>query len=134
MMVWWYPVLVLVVVATVVLTVRAIRGKQRHPGYVRIRVNGERVLDVPTGGALLHALAREGISLPTTCGGTGSCAWCKCKVTRGGGRITDQEQPYFSRTQVEDHWRLACQVEVLRDMEVEVPAGLLHPKQRSGTA
>ncbi len=129
---WWFAVFIVVVLTVSVLAVGALRKKeQRPPVSVRIRVNAERTLEVPTGDALLYALAEEGITLPTTCGGTGSCAWCKCKVLKGGGRITDRELPYFSRTQVKDHWRLACQVRVLRDMEVEVPAGLLHPRQRS---
>ncbi len=127
---WWYAVFVVAVLAVGLLAVAAFRKKEQRPALsVRIRVNAERTLEVPTGGALLYALAKEGIVLPTTCGGTGSCAWCKCKVMKGGGRITEQEQPYFSREQVKEHWRLACQVKVLRDMEVEVPAGLLHPKR-----
>lgn len=116
------------------MALHATRRKEQHPpAIVRIRVNAERTLEAPTGGVLLYALAKEGITLPTTCGGTGSCAWCKCKVLKGGGRITDRELPYFSRAQVKDRWRLACQVKVVRDMEVEVPSGLLHPRQRSKT-
>jgi len=126
---WWYPVLFLVIVALLMVTVRAFRkNAEQVPARVRIRVNAERTLEVPTGGALLYVLAQEGIILPTTCGGAGSCALCTCKVRKGGGRITDRELPYFSRAQVKDHWRLACQVRVVRALEVEVPAGLLHPK------
>ena len=127
---WWYAVSVVAVLTVGLLAVGALRKKEQRPLVsVRIRVNAERTLEVPIGGVLLDALAKEGIVLPTTCGGTGSCAWCKCRVMKGGGRTTDQELPYFSRAQVKDRWRLACQVKVVSDMEVEVPSGLLHPSQ-----
>lgn len=103
--------------------------KARAARTVRILINAERTLKVPRGGVLLYALANEGIVLPTTCGGTGSCAKCKCMVTKGGGHITPQELPYFSKAQVKEHWRLACQVRLVRDLAIEVPVELLHPKQ-----
>lgn len=91
------------------------------PSRARITIRGGRTLDVPSGQHLLEALGGHGIRLPSTCGGKGSCARCRCRVLRGGGRITDRELPFFTRTEVRDHWRLACQVRVGDDLEVELP-------------
>lgn len=99
--------------------------KRTPPDQVRLTINGRYIAQVKTGNTLLHALAQEGIKLPTSCGGSGACAWCKCRVTKGGGRIQDRELPYFALPQVKAHWRLACQVKVVRDMSVEVPEQIL---------
>lgn len=126
MMAWWWCAVLVIVIAMVVVR-QFVKQEERVPASVRIRVNAERTLEVPTGHALLYTLENAGITLPTSCGGTGTCAKCQCRVPKGGGRITDRELPYFSGSQVKDHWRLACQVIVVRDLEVEVPASLLHP-------
>ena len=31
------------------------------------------------------------------------------------------ERPYFTRKQVQEHWRLGCQVKVKQDMEIKIP-------------
>jgi Na+-transporting NADH:ubiquinone oxidoreductase subunit F len=46
---------------------------------------------------------------------------CKCQVLEGGGEILPTEAPYFSRKQIQDNWRLGCQVKVKQDMVVHVP-------------
>ena len=88
---------------------------------IRIHITDGRVVDVNAGRSLFDSLAREGIDLPSTCGGKGSCARCRCRVLKGGGAITGQERPFFSRAEVDARWRLACQVRVQRDITVEIP-------------
>jgi Na+-transporting NADH:ubiquinone oxidoreductase subunit F len=46
---------------------------------------------------------------------------CKCQVHEGGGEILPTEKPYFSRKEIQDNWRLGCQVKVKNDMKIEVP-------------
>lgn len=95
------------------------RARMRR--LVRIAIQGVRVLEVHGGDDLLSTLARNGFDLPSTCGGKGSCARCRCRVVHGGGRITDRERPYFTRDEVAGRWRLACQVKVYGDMTVQLP-------------
>ena len=54
-------------------------------GNVKLTINGDRVLDVASGGTLLNTLAVNGIYLSSACGGKGSCGQCKCQVLDGGG-------------------------------------------------
>ena len=87
-------------------------------------INGENdkpfVVTTP-GGTLLSTLSQQHIYLPSACGGGGTCAMCKCQVIEGGGDILPTEEGYFTRKQVQDNWRLACQVKVREDMQIKVP-------------
>lgn len=92
-------------------------------GKVKIIINGQedKPVEVDPGSSLLVALANEHIFLPSACGGGGTCAQCKCQVIEGGGDILPTEVGYFTRKEIEDHWRLACQVKVRQDMKIKVP-------------
>ncbi|MBA4265698.1 MAG: NADH:ubiquinone reductase (Na(+)-transporting) subunit F, partial [Comamonadaceae bacterium] len=100
-------------------------------GDVRIEINGdpERTLTVPAGGKLLQTLANEGIFLSSACGGGGTCAQCRCHVLDGGGAILPVEEQHFTRGEVRDHARLACQVPVKQDMKIEVEPEFFGVKQ-----
>jgi Na+-transporting NADH:ubiquinone oxidoreductase subunit F len=97
------------------------KTKLSPSGLVKIRINGEKTIEVPAGSSLLSTLSEAKIFLPSACGGGGTCAMCKCQVMEGGGEILPTEAPYFSRKAVADNWRLGCQVKVKQDMDIKVP-------------
>lgn len=98
------------------------RKKLVAQGDVKITVNGgAKVLNVKPGTSLLNALSGEKIFLPSACGGGGTCAMCKCQVPAGGGDVLPTEMNHLTRKQAADKWRLACQVKVRGDMDVQVP-------------
>jgi len=92
-------------------------------GKVKIIINGQEdePVEVDPGSNLLVALSNENIFLPSACGGGGTCAQCKCQVIEGGGDILPTEVGHFTRKEIEEHWRLACQVKVRQDMKIQVP-------------
>ncbi len=92
-------------------------------GKVKIIINGQEdePVEVDPGSNLLVALSNENIFLPSACGGGGTCAQCKCQVIEGGGDILPTEVGHFTRKEIADHWRLACQVKVRQDMKIQVP-------------
>ena len=94
-------------------------------GNVKVTMNGEKTLEIASGGSLLNAMANAGVFLPSACGGKGSCGQCKCQVTEGGGEILPTETVHFTRKQVKDHWRLGCQVKVKGDLAINVPESVL---------
>ena len=98
-------------------------------GNVKITINGDKVLEVASGSTLLNTLAVNGVYLSSACGGKGSCGQCKCQVLAGGGEILPSETPHFSRKQIQDHWRLGCQVKVKNDMEIKVSESVLGVKE-----
>lgn len=98
-------------------------------GKVTVTINDDKKVDVESGRPLLSALATENVFLPSACGGKGSCGQCKVRVTEGGGEILPTEAVHFSRKEIKDNWRLACQVKVKNDVDIKVPASVLDIKE-----
>ena len=98
-----------------------------NSGDVTIGINNDadKAIQVPAGDKLLTSLASQGIFVPSACGGGGACGQCKVKVSRGGGDVLPIEYSHLSKREIRDGWRLACQVGVRQDMEIEVPAAVL---------
>ncbi|MCB0396253.1 MAG: NADH:ubiquinone reductase (Na(+)-transporting) subunit F [Flavobacteriales bacterium] len=97
------------------------KAKLMPSGLVKLVINGEKTIEVEAGGTILGTLGNNKIFLPSACGGGGTCAMCKCQVLEGGGEILPTEKPYFSRSQIQDHYRLGCQVKIKNDMEIKIP-------------
>lgn len=97
------------------------RYKLTPQGKVRLILNGEREMEVDPGSTVLTTLATNDIFLPSACGGGGTCAMCKCQITEGGGSILPTEVGYFTRKEQQNDWRLACQVKVREDMDINIP-------------
>ena len=106
-----------------------VRNKLMPKGKVKITINDDKQLEVHPGNSLLTTLADEQVFLPSACGGKGNCGQCKCRVVEGGGSILPTETGFFSRKQVQDHWRLGCQVKVKEDLKIIVPQSVLDVKE-----
>ena len=106
-----------------------VRNKLTPKGKVKITINGKKEVEVQPGGSLLSTLANEQVFLPSACGGKGSCGQCKCRVTEGGGSILPTEVGFFSRKQIQDHWRLGCQTKVNENLSISVPESVLSVKK-----
>ena len=98
-------------------------------GKVNITINGKDSISVEQGSSLLATLAANDIYLSSACGGKGSCGQCKCQVPEGGGEILDSERGQFTRKQVKDHWRLACQCKVKGDLSIQVDESVMGVKE-----
>jgi Na+-transporting NADH:ubiquinone oxidoreductase subunit F len=90
-------------------------------GPVKITINGEKVIEVESGGTLLSTLGDNKIFLPSACGGGGTCVQCECQVHSGGGEILPTETPHFTRKEQAENYRLGCQVKVKEDMDISIP-------------
>jgi Na+-transporting NADH:ubiquinone oxidoreductase subunit F len=90
-------------------------------GDVHILVNGEREVVTPTGKKLLGALADGGIFVPSACGGGGTCGQCRVKVLKGGGELLPTEAALITKREARQGERLACQLSVFENLEVQVP-------------
>ncbi len=98
-------------------------------GDVTININDSDSVSVPAGKSLLSTLADQNIFLSSACGGKGSCGQCRVRVTEGGGQILPTEAVHFSRKEMKEDWRLACQVKVKEDMKILVPESALDVKE-----
>ncbi|NLI24865.1 MAG: NADH:ubiquinone reductase (Na(+)-transporting) subunit F [Bacteroidales bacterium] len=126
-------VLSLIVFLSIILLLVSIllyaKSKLTATGPVKIRINGEKELVVNAGNSLLATLSQQKLFLPSACGGGGTCGLCKCQVLEGGGSILPTEVGFFTRKQINEHWRLGCQVKVRSDMEIVVPEEVLGIKK-----
>ena len=98
-------------------------------GNVNITINGKDTVSVEQGSSLLNTLSAQGIYLSSACGGKGSCGQCKCQVVEGGGEILDSEKGHFTRKQIKDNWRLACQCKVKGDLGIKVDESVMGVKE-----
>ncbi len=110
-----------ILVVLLVSVLLSAKAKLAPSGPVKLKVNGEREIEVESGSTLLSTLGNNKIFLPSACGGGGTCAMCKCQIDNGGGEILPTEVPYFTRKEIADNWRLGCQVKVKNDMDIRVP-------------
>jgi Na+-transporting NADH:ubiquinone oxidoreductase subunit F len=88
---------------------------------ILINDNEEKRIKTRGGTTLLGALVENKIYIPSACGGKGTCGTCKCKVTEGGGDILPTELSLVNRKERKQDIRLACQVKVKQDMQIQIP-------------
>jgi Na+-transporting NADH:ubiquinone oxidoreductase subunit F len=113
-----------VIVMLLSLTVMAARAILLPSSAVTVTVNGVRKLPARAGLKLLGALLDGGIPVPAACGGVGTCGLCRVMVTDGGGEALPTEAARFTRREIREGVRLACQVTMRSDIVVRVPDDL----------
>ncbi len=126
-------VVFLVLILLLVSILLGAKAKLAPSGPVTININGERDMEVGSGGTLLSTLGDNKLFLPSACGGGGTCVQCKCIVSEGGGAILPTEEPHFTRKEIAQGWRLGCQVKVKEDMKIQIPEEVFGIKKWEGT-
>ena len=117
-------VLVFSIIIIFLVILLSIAEKKLLPqGNVKILINADEEKSplVKPGRSLLSSLSSKNIFIPSACGGGGTCSQCKCQVLNGGGDILPTEISHFTRSEIKDNFRLACQVKVKEDMEIVIP-------------
>jgi Na+-transporting NADH:ubiquinone oxidoreductase subunit F len=122
-----------VVSLLLILILLFVKEKLAPSGPVKIKINGEKEIEVASGGTLLTTLSAQKIFLPSACGGGGTCIQCECHVNSGGGEALPTEIPHFTRKELQSGARLACQVKVKQDMDVIIPEEVFGIKKWEAT-
>ncbi|MEO2268199.1 NADH:ubiquinone reductase (Na(+)-transporting) subunit F [Pseudoalteromonas pernae] len=119
------------IVVLLVLVIIAAKSKLVPTGDVTIGINGdpEKAITTSPGSKLLGALAEAGIFVSSACGGGGSCGQCRVDVKSGGGDILPTELDHISKGEAREGCRLACQVAVKGDMEIELEESIFGIKK-----
>ena len=123
----------LVITILLVVLLLVVKQKLSPSGPVKITINGEKVIEVASGGSLLSTLGNQKIFLPSACGGGGTCLQCECHVLSGGGEALPTETPHFTRKELQEGARLGCQVKVKQDMNITIPEEVFGIKKWEGT-
>jgi Na+-transporting NADH:ubiquinone oxidoreductase subunit F len=122
-------VIFLIVILLLVALLLVIKAKLMPSGNVQIAVNGQKNLEAPIGTTALAALQGGGIFLSSACGGGGKCGQCKCIIEEGAGDILPTEVGFFSRKQIKQHYRLACQSKIKENAVIQVPEDVFGVKE-----
>ena len=111
-----------IVVSLLVVVILAAKRKLVNTNDVTISINDDasKSVQTPAGDKLLGALSGQHIFIPSACGGGGTCGQCRVKVKAGGGDILATELDHISKKEAKEGCRLACQVTVRTDMELEI--------------
>ena len=121
----WIPLLLMNAILLVITLLLALAGRLLVTyGTCKISVtDGDETKDfeVEGGGMLLGALTEQGVKISSSCGGKGSCGYCKAKVESGAGQLLPTEEIYMTWEEKLDGIRLACQVKVKSDMQIVMP-------------
>jgi Na+-transporting NADH:ubiquinone oxidoreductase subunit F len=126
-------VVFLIITLLLIALLLVVKQKLSPSGPVKITINGEREIEVSSGGSLLTTLGNAKIFLPSACGGGGTCLQCECHVHSGGGEALPTETPNFSRKELKEGIRLACQVKVKQNMDISIPEEVFGIKKWEGT-
>ncbi|PAJ73194.1 NADH:ubiquinone reductase (Na(+)-transporting) subunit F [Pseudoalteromonas sp. NBT06-2] len=110
------------IVVLLVLVILMAKAKLVPSGDIIIGINedADKAIKTTAGSKLLGALADSGIFVSSACGGGGSCGQCRVNIKSGGGDILPTELDHISKGEAREGCRLACQVNVKRDMEIEL--------------
>ncbi len=114
------------VIFTLVGLLLAVESQVSTKGKKSILVNDDPKSSLSIHGtpSLLSALGKNGIFLPSACGGSGSCGMCKCVVKEGGGAVLPTEFAHLSRKEKLQNKRLSCQLKVKNDLKIEIPQSI----------
>ncbi|BCK13138.1 Na(+)-translocating NADH-quinone reductase subunit F [Vibrio cholerae] len=119
------------IILALVLVILFAKSKLVPTGDITISINGdpEKAIVTQPGGKLLTALAGAGVFVSSACGGGGSCGQCRVKIKSGGGDILPTELDHISKGEAREGERLACQVAVKADMDLELPEEIFGVKK-----
>ncbi len=117
------------VLLTVVIVLAVAERWLVQTGDCTLTINDSRQVTVQGGVDLLSCLNREGVFIPSACGGKGTCGFCKVRVTSGGGKLLPTEEAHISKKERAEGVRLGCQVKARGDLNIHVPAQFLDARE-----
>ena len=82
-----------------------------------------RSVESHAGDSVYVALARNGLQLPSNCGGGQSCGLCEVRVRGRAPAATSADREHLTDSKIKQGARLACNLSVDVATEVEVPGG-----------
>ncbi len=83
----------------------------------------DKSIDVLDGETVFDACCRAGIMIQSACGGVGTCTKCVVQVKENVPPPSPHGIRNLSSTEIEQGYRLSCQLKVHQDLLVEIPPG-----------
>ncbi|MCH9627390.1 MAG: Na(+)-translocating NADH-quinone reductase subunit F [Chlamydiales bacterium] len=97
----------------------------------KLRINDDPTMTktVAGGQTLLSALTGEGIPVPSPCGGKATCKQCRLQVLDGAEEPLETDKGTFNKKELQEGWRLSCQLKVKEDIHVHIEERYLDVKE-----
>lgn len=92
------------------------------PKIIAETANGPLAFEVESGKKLVLALEDNGVDILHRCGGNARCTTCRVEIVSGDpGEIGEAEAGVLAtKTDLNDHTRLSCQIRIIDDMQIKV--------------
>lgn len=81
---------------------------------------GVKVIKATKGLKLMQVLQKAAIEVPFICAGRGTCGKCGVKLINSSSAVTAADQNRFTGKELEKGYRLACQLVLEEDVEIEL--------------
>lgn len=78
------------------------------------------IVECPANTRLQDYLLKNDIHILTPCGGRGNCAKCKVRILKGEAKINTMDQIWFSQKELDEGYRLGCQVFAKEPLAIEI--------------
>lgn len=85
--------------------------------------NPLRSVPAASGDSVFVALGRHGLQLPSNCGGGQSCGLCQVRFRGQAPEPTSADLAHVDPARIKQGYRLACNLPVQQDLQIEVPGG-----------
>lgn len=92
-----------------------------------------RSVSAAAGDSVFVALGRHGLHLPSNCGGGQSCGLCQVRFRGHAPAPTSADRAHVDASRLKQGYRLACNLQVREDMQIDVPGGAALWAEQSGT-
>ncbi|MCR5536269.1 MAG: NADH:ubiquinone reductase (Na(+)-transporting) subunit F [Succinivibrio sp.] len=124
-------IMFVVIIAVLVALILMAKKYLVQSGDITIGINDDPKLafQTPAGDKLLNCLGAHGVFVSSACGGRGACGQCKVQVASGGGNVLPIEYSHFTKRQIKEGWRLACQVTCKENTNIILPASVFGVKK-----
>ncbi|MDX9958091.1 MAG: FAD-binding oxidoreductase [Spirochaetia bacterium] len=101
-------------------------------GTCTLTINNDKEIVGKGGKTLLRILFENKYFIPSACGGKGTCGYCRVRVLDEGIPISPSETLVFTKKELRDHFHLACQIKVKKDLHLIIPAEYLEIQEYAG--
>ncbi len=85
------------------------------------------------GDTVFVVLAKSGVNLPSQCGGGQSCGLCLVRVRNNAPHPTSGDTAHISTGKLADGYRLACNLGLTSDIQLEIPSAATPGSVRAAT-
>ncbi len=68
------------------------------------------IIECPANVRLQDYLLSKDTHILTACGGRGNCGKCAVKIIQGRANVNTMDKVWFSKSELDEGWRLGCQM------------------------